>query len=288
VVFFNNRWHLFASTVNSAGKYSLVYLNFADWAQAGSATQSYLSDNPNIGTGYRAAPQAFYFAPQNRWYLVYQTGPPSFSTSSDLSQPATWTAPRNFFAAEPQIVKDNKGSGQWIDFWVICDAANCYLFFSDNNGHTYRSQTTVANFPNGFSDPVIILTDSRRFNLWEAGNVYKLRGQQKYLQLVEAIGGDGKRYFRSWTADRLDGSWTPLAATEANPFARANNVTFDGTAWTRDISHGEMVRDGYDQTLQIDPCRLRYVYQGVDPNSTASYTFLPWRLGLLTQTNSTC
>jgi endo-1,4-beta-xylanase len=48
-----------------------------------------------------------------------------------------------------------------------------------------------------------------------------------------------------------------------------------------------MVRDGNDQTLTINPCRLRYVYQGIDPRATDDYTSKPWRMGLLTQTNST-
>ncbi len=43
-----------------------------------------------------------------------------------------------------------QGNGGWIDFWTICDTANCCLFFSDDNGHLYRAQTTLANFPNGF------------------------------------------------------------------------------------------------------------------------------------------
>lgn len=67
----------------------------------------------------------------------------------------------------------NKGPGQWIDFWVICDTATCYLFFSDDNGHIYRAQTTLANFPNGFGNTQIVLTDSR-FALFEATNVYKI------------------------------------------------------------------------------------------------------------------
>jgi endo-1,4-beta-xylanase len=288
VVRFNNRWHVYATTANTAGNWSLVYLNFTDWSQAASAPQFYLGNNPNIGNGYRAAPQLFFFAPQNRWYLVYQTGPPSFSTAADPSQPNTWTAPRNFFASEPPIVTQNKGSGTWIDFWVICGTVNCYLFFSDDNGHLYRSRTSIANFPNGFTDTQIVLSDPNRFALFEASNVYKIKGQQAYLLLVEAIGSDGKRYFRSWTTNRLDGAWTPLANTEANPFARATNVTFPNGAWTRDISHGEMIRDGVDQTLEINPCHLQYLYQGMDPNATGPYSQLPWRLGLLTQTNSNC
>ncbi|KAH9147453.1 hypothetical protein AeNC1_019428, partial [Aphanomyces euteiches] len=64
---------------------------------------------------------------------------------------------------------------------------------------------------------------------------------------VEAAGSTG-RYFRSWTASSLSGAWTPLAASEANPFARSNNVAFPGGAWTTSISHGELIRTQTDQT----------------------------------------
>ncbi len=170
---------------------------------------------------------------------------------------------------------------------MICDNVNCYLFSSDDNGHLYRSQTTVAQFPNGFTNTVIAAQDSRN-NLFEASNVYKIQGSNQYLLLVEAIGSDGRRWFRSWTSGSIAGSWTPLAATEASPFARANNVTFPAGVWTRDISHGEMIRATNDQTLTISPCGMRYIYQGMDPNAGGDYNSLPWRLALLTQTNSTC
>lgn len=49
-----------------------------------------------------------------------------------------------------------------------------------------------------------------------------------------------------------------------------------------------MIRSGYDQNLDISACQLRYVYQGMDPSSSGEYNALPWRLGLLTQTNPTC
>ncbi|MFI7130865.1 non-reducing end alpha-L-arabinofuranosidase family hydrolase [Nonomuraea sp. NPDC050153] len=138
------------------------------------------------------------------------------------------------------------------------------------------------------TNTVIAMQDANRNNLFEASNVYKIKGANQYLLLVEAIGGDGKRYFRSWTSTGITGPWSRLADTESNPFARSNNVTFDSGAWTSDISHGEMIRDGYDQTLTISPCRLRYLYQGKDPNAGGDYNTLPWRLALLTQTDSTC
>ncbi|MFB0617906.1 non-reducing end alpha-L-arabinofuranosidase family hydrolase [Streptomyces sp. AGS-58] len=286
VVYYNGKYHVFASTASSSG-YNLVYLNFSDWSQAGSATHHYL-DRTAIGTGYRAAPQVFYYAPQKLWYLVYQTGNASYSTNPDISNPNGWSAPRNFYASMPDIIRQNIGTGYWVDMWVICDSANCYLFSSDDNGHLYRSQTTVGQFPNGFTNTVIAARDSNKYALFEASNVYKVQGANQYLLLVEAIGSDGRRYFRSWTTSSLAGSWTPLAASESNPFAKSNNVSFPTGAWTRDISHGEMIRAGYDQTLTIPACRLQYLYQGKDPNASGNYDNLPWRLGLLTQTNSTC
>ena len=161
-----------------------MYLNFTDWSQAGSATHHYL-DRSAIGTGYRAAPQVFYNAPQRLWYLVYQTGNASYSTNPDISNPNGWSAPRNFYSSMPDIIRQNIGSGYWVDMWVICDSANCYLFSSDDNGHLYRSQTTVGQFPNGFTNTVIAAQDSK-FAMFEASNIYKVQGSNQYLLLVEA------------------------------------------------------------------------------------------------------
>ncbi|MFI9170338.1 non-reducing end alpha-L-arabinofuranosidase family hydrolase [Streptomyces lincolnensis] len=286
------RWHVYATTANTAGAWSLAYTSFTDWSQAATAPQTFLDTNPNIGNRYAAAPQVFYFAPHKLWYLVFQNGPPVYSTTTDPTRPESWSTPRPFFDGEPPILTENKGPGGWLDFWTICDTSDCYLYFSDGNGHQYRSRTTRAEFPGGFRDTAIVLSEPNRFDLFEGGNVYRLGDSGKYLMLVEALatGSDWRRYFRAWTADRLDGTWTPLADTETNPFLRSTNVTFaDGRpAWTQDFSHGEMIRSGVDQTLTIDACRLRFLYQGMDPASSGDYSQLPWRLGLVTQTNSTC
>src|SRR6185369_10812758 len=105
------------------------------------------------------------------------------------------------------------------------------------------------------------------------------KGTQKYLTLVEALGPS--RYYRAYVADRLDGEWTPVANADSyeHPFAGVNNVTFEGgvEAWTKDISHGELLRDGYDETLTIDPKNLRMLYQGRDPSSGGDYHALPYR-----------
>ncbi|MFC7330161.1 non-reducing end alpha-L-arabinofuranosidase family hydrolase [Marinactinospora rubrisoli] len=286
VVHHDGRWHVFATTADTAGSWSLTYTAFETWEEAATAPQRHLDTTP-IGPGYRAAPQVFYFAPQQTWYLVFQSPMPTYSTTTDISDPDSWSAPRTFQDEVPPIVEENRGDGTWLDFWVICDTANCYLFSSDDNGHLYRARTSVADFPEGFTDTRIALEDSR-FALFEASNVYQVADSGEYLLLVEAIGATGRRYFRSWTSDAIDGAWTPLAATENAPFAGAANVTFPGGRWTEDISHGEMVRAGIDQTMRIDPCGLRYLYQGMDPASSGDYSQLPWRLGLLTQTGSGC
>jgi hypothetical protein len=287
VVRHNNAWQVYATTASPSQGWNLVHFSFADWPQANAAAHTYLDTATPIGRGYRAAPHIFFFAPQNLWYLIYQTGLPTYSTSTDPSNPRSWTTPRNFMSSEPAIVTQNRGSGSWLDYWMICDTSNCYLFSSDDNGHIYRSQTSLANFPNGFGNTVIALQDSR-FALFEGSAVYTVVGANQYLLMQEAIGSDGRRWYRSFTSSSLSGSWTPHLATEANPFARSNVVTFSGTAWTRDFSHGELIRSGNDQTMPLNPCRLQFLYQGQDPNASGDYIRLPWRMGLLTQSNSTC
>lgn len=280
IIYYEGEYHVFASTAQASG-YNLVYLTFKDFDKAQEATFYYLDQTP-IGTGYRAAPEVFYFAPHKLWYLIYQNGNAAYSTNQDVSNPSGWSAPTNFYNGTPSIVSENIGNGYWVDMWVICDSKNCFLFSSDDNGHFYRSQTSVKNFPKGMSEPVIVLSDANPYHLYEASNVYRVEGGE-YLLIIEAIGSDGYRYFRSWTSPSIDGTWTGLADTEANPFARSNNVIFQGTPWTKSISHGEVIRTNVDQTLTIPSCNLRYLYQGLDPNATGDYNSLQWKLGLLTQ-----
>ncbi|WP_431912898.1 hypothetical protein [Nonomuraea jabiensis] len=58
-----------------------------------------------------------------------------------------------------------------------------------------------------------------------------------------------------------------------------------GFGWTGDISHGETIGDGHDQTPAISLCLLRYLYQRKDPNAGGDYNTLPWRLALLRALN---
>ncbi|HWU12711.1 MAG TPA: non-reducing end alpha-L-arabinofuranosidase family hydrolase [Caulobacter sp.] len=283
IVYFGGAYHAFMTTAAPDG-WHLAYARFTDWSEAPNARIVSLKQS-GIGPGYRAAPQVFYFAPQKLWYMVYQAGPPVYSTTANIEDPMSWSAPKPFFSETPAIIKAS-GQEAWLDFWVICDDVNCHLFNTDDNGHLYRSQTPIGRFPEGFADTKIVMT-GRRDDVFEASMHYKIAGANTYLTLVEAIGPRG-RYFRSWISDRLDGEWRPLADSVSHPFAGSNNVTFDGPVWSEGVSHGELVRSGHDQTLAIDPCKpLRFLYQGLEPHAQGTeYINLPYRLGLLTATGS--
>lgn len=274
VVLIDGLWHVYA-TVKTESSYSMVYLSFADWSQAGTAEKTLVSVNQNL-TGYKAAPQLFYFAPQKLWYLVYQSPEPSYSTSTNPKDVNSWSAMKTFMN-RPDIIPNDDRAG--IDFWVICDDTYCYLFFSALNDVLYRAQTLKSSFPEGFGGTTKTVMQDSEYHLYDASNVYRLKGTDTYLLLVEAIGQKG-RYFRAWTSDHLDGAWTPLATEETNAFASLNNVT--GADWSDEgIVHGEMLRTNLDETMTIDACDLRYLYSGhrpaPDANSTDYYV-----LGLLT------
>ena len=95
--------------------------------------------------------------------------------------------------------------------------------------------------------------------------------------------GTAGRYFRSFTATDLGGTWTPLAATESNPFAGKANVTFSGTAWTGDISSGDLVRDQSRRDADDRPMQLAIPLPGRSSLTvTLDYNKLPWQPGVLT------
>lgn len=282
VVRFEGKWHLFYTVRSRERSHQIEYVTFERWEDADLAERHVL----DLSDGYYCAPQVFYFAPHKHWYLTYQVIDPSrkpalqpaYSRTVDIADPKSWTKPVLLFTAEPDNV------GMWIDFWVICDPARAHLFFTSLNGRMWRSETSLSDFPHSWSEPVPALSG----DIYEASHTYSLKGSNKYLTIIEAEGPDiagigRRRYYKAYTAETLDGLWRPLTATTEKPFAGPVNVHDEAEHWTDSFSHGELIRSGYDQLLEVDPSHLEFLFQGVtdEDKRGKKYGEIPWRLGIL-------
>ncbi len=276
IVRYQGRWHLFCSIRGAARSHQIEYLSFADWESTSTARRTLL----HIHRGFYCAPQVFYFTPQKKWYLICQASDPSwepeygaaYSTTTDIADPGSWSKLRPLGARRA-------GSKAGLDYWIICDQQKAHLFFTTLDGHMWREETSLDDFPHRWSEPQLAI----RGDIFEAAHIYRLESLDKYLALIEAQGGRGWRYFKAYLADRLDGRWSPLAATREKAFASMANVRHIEPRWTDCISHGELLRAGCDQRLEVDPAHLVFLFQGVSDRDRAGkpYGKIPWRLGLL-------
>jgi hypothetical protein len=275
IVRFEGQWHLFCTIRSQKRSHQIEYLAFKDWPEANRAKRHVLQ----ITNNYFCAPQVFYFTPHRKWYLIYQASEetrtpslqPAFSVNEKIDAPESWSRPKFLYERHPENVKS------WIDFWVICDDSKAHLFFTSNDGNMWRAETPLAQFPFGWTQPQVVL----KGDIFEASHTYKLKGANNYLTLVEAQAKGGRRYYKAYVADRLSGDWSAIADTPEKPFADRVNVS--GGAWTDSFSHGEMLRDGYDEHLMVDPRNFKFLFQGVSEKDRAGkkYGEIPWKLGLL-------
>ena len=262
-----NGQHIVYSSMHSGSSYGSQMMVFSDWPAMATATQTKMSTNT-------VAPTLFYFTPKSTWILAYQWGSAKFNymTSTDPTKASSWSGSKALLTEDPT---GGSSTGP-IDQTVICDSTNCYLFFCGDNSNVYRASMPIGNFPGTFSGAKSIINDADAF---EAVQVYTVKGTGQYLMIVETNGSP--RSFVAYSASSLGGTFTKMSGT----FAGKSNVTFTGTAWTSDISHGDLVRTNPDETQTVDPCNLQLLYQGRDPNVSAGYDARPYRPGLLTKTN---
>ncbi|MCA9191162.1 MAG: hypothetical protein KDB03_05360 [Planctomycetales bacterium] len=277
IVFAEGAWHVFM-TVKLENRSAIEYCSFQDWQQADAAPRHLL---PLSSSNYFCAPQVFFYEPQSQWYLIYQASMPdakkmwvAYSTTKTISDPNSWSTIRPILDGGPEDERIVGG----LDFWIICDHENAYLFFTSLNGKLWRMSAPLDSFPHGFTECTLALQGE----FFEASHTYRLQGLDQYLTLIEV---DGRRYFKAFISDRLDGKWQELLTPAGLPFASWKNIhPGDNTQnWTDNISHGELLRSGSNQLLEVDPANLQFLFQGMldSQKSGLPYGRFPWRIGLL-------
>jgi hypothetical protein len=278
IVFHGGRWHVFM-TVKLPDRTAIEYCSFEKWEDANASKRTLLD---LTDSKYFGAPQVFWFEPHRKWYLIYQLGVPgrkkmwvAHSTTADIADPASWTRAAPILDGGDADPRQEGG----LDYWIICDEKRAYLFFTSLNGKLWRLSTDIRKFPEGFGDCALALQGP----FFEASHTYRLKGTDKFLTIIEE---NGQRYYKAYVADRLDGEWKPVADTADRPFAGWKNIrpARGVEAWTDNVSHGELVREGVDQTMTVDPKNLRFVFQGMleRDKSGKGYGQFQWRIGILT------
>lgn len=268
IVFFEGTWHLFY-TARSQAEYSTGYVSAKTLADLQSAPRHQLKMIRGQEQ-YGCAPQVFYFAPQRKWYLIFQTFDsnyqPRYSTTATIADPESWSRP------EPLLTKDAKA--KWIDFWVICDDERAYLFYTQNHTDVMVRSTSLERFPEGWGESKPVFPA-----VHEAVHVYKAKGRSEYHMIYELNHG-GVRSFGLATAEHLAGPWKKAT----DEYATGEQLTYvgQGKPWTEMASHGEILRSGYDQRLEYEPERCRWLIQGIlRSERKGRYELLPWKLGVI-------
>ena len=256
IVFSGGKYHLFY-TGRDATSWRMGYASASTLADLKTASRTYMS--ALNGGSYFCAPQVFWFESKSKWYLIYQSGlGATYSTNTDVSDPNGWTSGAAL------------GFTDGIDFWCISDGSFVYCFYSAQDGsRTIKMRkTTVAAFPVGWGNYTVVAS-----NTFEAPHVYKNKADGNYYMMVEDI----NRYFELWGAGSLEGTWTKIA----EQWAAKTNLTETSEHWTDQVSHGEIIRAGINERLEIDDInRCDILIQGAISGSYL-YENIPYRLGLI-------
>jgi hypothetical protein len=273
VVFFKGMWHVFY-TARSKAEYTTGYVS----AKTLEGLQSAARYELRVIRGksrYGCAPQILYYEPQRKWVLIFQNRDsnyqPAFSTTSTISRPESWSKP------QPLIRKDT--CAKWIDFWVICDRTKAYLFYTQEHKDVIVRSTDLDKFPRGWSEAKMVFD-----GVHEAVHVYKVRGQNEFHMIYELNTG-GVRSFGLANSEALSGPWAKVT----DRYATGDQLEYTGktSAWTEMVSHGELLRSGYNEQMEYEPKGCRWLVQGfLTKDLRGPYPSLPWKLGITTKIES--
>jgi hypothetical protein len=262
IVFSGGRYHMFYTGANASGGWQMLYSSATTLEGFRTAAHTYLS---RIGEGYFAAPEVFFFEPQGLWYLIYQDGTfgAAYATTTNIADPNSWSGPRSLG------ISGNLG---W-DYYVICDSATCYMYNSPSDGsrRIFVRRTAIGNFPTGWGASSVAITDT-----FEGVNVYRSLADGQYYLVVEDLLDN--RYYELWRSSSAGGPWTKVA----EKWAWHGNLVYNADRWTTSVSHGEFIRAGVNQRLEInDINRVDFLIQGTTQLSCCPYQQIPWDLGMI-------
>jgi hypothetical protein len=271
VVFFEGKWHVFY-TARSQSEYTTGYVAAKQIEDLQSAPRHELGMIRGKSR-YGCAPQVFYFEPHRKWYLLFQSRDsnyqPAFSTTASISKPESWSEPT------PLLRKDSPT--KWIDFWIICDTTTAYLFYTEAHDRVMVRSTNLENFPNGWSEGREVLD-----GVHEAVHVYKAIGRDEFHMIYE-LNHEGIRSFGLATSPAIAGPWRKVT----DRYATGDQLVYaDKTnAWTEMVSHGEILRAGYDERMEYDPKSYKWLIQGIlKKDLKADYASQAWKIGLMSTT----
>lgn len=261
IVYYGGKYHVFYTGANQGGGWQMLYTSAATISGLKNAPRTYMS---SIGESYFCAPQVFYYEPGGLWYLVYQDGTygAAYATTTNIADPYSWSGPKSFG------ISGNMG---W-DYFIVCDNTYAYMYNtpSDGSGNLYVRRTTLSNFPRGWGAPSVAIKDS-----FEGAHVYKSLADGQYYMVIEDM-KDG-RYYELWTSSGAGGPWSQVA----EKWAYRGNLSYKGSKWTTNVSHGEIIRSGYNQKMEIsDINRVDFLIQGTT-NLSVAYQQINWDLGLI-------
>lgn len=268
ILYAEGKWHLFY-TARGQNEYTTAYIS-ADSLEKLQEAPRFTLKQIRGKSPYGCAPQVFYFSPQEKWYLIFQSRDsnyqPAFSTTNNISDPQSWSKPAGL------IKKDAKE--KWIDFWVIADSSNAYLFYTQAHDSIMVRSTALEDFPHGWGPASAVLDQ-----IHEAVHVYKVQNSEKY-HLIYELNHDGIRSFGLAEAEHLSGPWQKVNENYAN--GRLLHYNSGQEKWTDMVSHGEIIRSGNDQFLEYDPENTQILIQGIlSSKLKQDYADISWKLGLI-------
>jgi len=140
--------------------------------------------------------------------------------------PATFEVPRLWEYSAPLIapeIREREPSRAQKDPSLVFYAGKWHVFMTVKlPGRSAIEYCAFTRWEEANASPRTILSElALQAGVFEASHTYRLKGLGKYLTVIEE---NGRRYYKAYLADRLDGKWVPVADTAERPFAGWKNI----------------------------------------------------------------